>query len=614
VVEADEDQITGLTGEEEGSERDHQQSVISLISTFGVLTVTILATLSATFAAISSYREDVANRSRQLWDSYSLALTVQQDEAANDAQALKTSQSIAAWRVEFERSIVGQSTSPDLQDALQAAMANAKTVENAKVQQSPSTQDRPPNGDCSAFSATGPGAAKADCAAQVATAYGETAESFLRNERAYLALASALAIALFLFALCRTLLLVPMQLMFVGVATAIALGSVGIGVYEYHWRAASQPDGKAIVDYEKSDYSSAVKLAPDFMDAWSAKGDYEAGNCSAAISDFAHAEQIEPNSINENNLASEETRCRQFSSAAQLLESALNDPKDAWAAGSAAELLLMEGALNGPKDAWNAGSAAEILLMDGFQQEKADAFTFLETAISYMRSISVQNDAGRGSYYQDLWFSSMLDDRKWISKQLDPADALRWFQTVEADEAKLDAQTVVPKVPTRNPGSDAITHLTDEPSGASCTPKPPSPTPEPSTSEPSTPEPLPTAPAPLGAALHELQPVQRAPKEIHLDTPLQVTFDYTGLQTGDVVTLLWYNASRFTSQSTLPNSTDAVAPTFEVVGQTGAPTPGSGTYTTPGSIYAPSGKYLLTAVVNSTFETQSCVKVPASSG
>ncbi len=573
MVERDEGQITGLTGEEEDEapgEVDHERSRISLLATLGVLVVTILATLSATLAAVYGYDETIANRDRQLWDSYSLALAIQEDNTSSSTAQSDSTQSIAYWRAVFAETMAADASSPAARVELQQeASADAQAAAKSPSQQpAEPVQGGPPDSDdCQSFETTGPGVGEigtqSDCATQFGAAYGETAEGFLRNERTFLAIASALAISLFLFALSRTLLLVPMQVMFLCVAAAIAIGSAGIGLYELGWRTADQPDAAAIEAYENSDFARAVALAPGYAAAWEGQAAAASG-CTKSLQDASEAEQLSPSDINEDYLAGDEMSCGHFASASRQLESALQDPSVI-------------------TDPWPLGSAAEFVLVTGHPKE---ADRLLGEAIDYMRSIPASGDDNqRGWVYQDMWFSSILSDQSWISL-LDPSTGPRFIDQVEGDEASLDEREAT-KLPmsSRAMTGVAITDLTRQVGTFCCS------APRPSSS--STTSTVPAFAKPAG-----LEP----PKGVALDTPVEVSFHYSGLEQGDVVTLMWYDST---------NSASDVAETFAAVGTPGAPAPGTGTYTTPGWIFAPSGSYRLTVVVNSTFEAQHSVDVPA---
>jgi hypothetical protein len=571
-VEHDEEEITSLTGEREENESEQERSLISLLATFGVLAVTILATLSATVAAISAYQEDIANRYRQLWGSYSLALTIQEDNTSNSTKESNTAQTLDFWRAVFDQSLAAQSGSPQARAELQLeAMGDANAANTAPGQQPAESLDAGPSNRslCGSFadneSGIGQVGSQSDCAAEFAAAYGQTAESFLRNERTYLAIASALAIALFLFALSRTLFIVPMQVLFLVTAAVIALGGAGIGLYEYVWRSADQPNAAAITAYENGYFKQAVTMSPDFADAWVQRGlyDFDYGRCPQTVQDLRRGAQLDPNPINQNFLASGEMSCGQVTAASDVITKAFHDP-------------------NIVDIQWPLSSAAEFFTLLG---DTKDADQALSLGIDGMRNVTSSDAKGRGWLYQDLWFSNMLEDQGWITGMA-PRQGKAFIRQVEADEAELDASTSLGRgLPTRHLSGVKISHLSDQATQVCCF----------GTAKSSN-------KGPAGSVL--LRPSGLAlPKDVTLPTPVQVSFHYTGLKSGDVVTLIWYDNS--------DDSSGHVAQTYEVVGQPQAPPPGAGTYMTPGWIFAPNGSYQLTAVVNSTFESQTTVNVPS---
>jgi len=573
-VEADQEQITSLTGEpeDERAESDRELSRIPLLASLGVLTVTILATLSATLAAVSAYQENVANRSRQLWASYAVALTIQEDNAASGAQQTDDAGSVAYWRAVFAQTMAMAASSPAVRSELQQeAVADAQAAQSAPRSgaATPYLEGPPDRSMCSQFVTDFPATSdgfeqvgtQSDCAVQFATAYGETAEGFLRNERTYLAIASALAIALFLFALSRTLLLAPMQVMFLCVAAAVTVGCVVIGTYELAWRSATQPNGAAIESYENDEPARAVALDPGYAAAWEERGENDT-RCAPAVHDFAEAEQLDPSAPNENELAAAETACGDLGDAQSVLISALHSSDI-------------------PSNSWVFGTALEYLLVVG-QTKEADQN--LQAAIDYMRSVAAgDHTAERGWVYQDLWFSSLLRDRQWIEDDAPDGSGLPFIHEVEADEAALDhAEATGQRLPTRPMTGVTISDLTDQVGTVS-------------------PGPAAADPSPSFLSPSQLRP----PRGVTLDTPLRVGFRYAGLEAGDVVSLIWYDTADRASD---------VAETFEIVGTAGGPSPGTGTYTTPGWIFAPSGSYRLVVVVNSTFGAESQVSVPAEGG
>jgi hypothetical protein len=581
MVEYDEEQITSLTGELEEAEHralEPDRSRISLFATIGVLVVTILATLSATIAAVFAYDEAIANRNRQLWDSYSLARTVQEDSTSNNMLDAGNAQSAAYWRAVFTETLAaGASTSAE-RSALQ--LQATSYAHDANESQPPRPIEpvhavMPGGNECSRFKTPGSGVGQigtqSDCAAEFAAAYGETAAGFLRNERTFLAIASALAISLFLFALSRTLLIVPMQVMFLCVGALTALGSVGIGVYELAWRTASQPDAAAISAYENGRFAQAVQLDPGYVDAWVGRSQF-ANDCTHAVQAAVEAEQLSPTNINKSDLATTEMNCGHLKSARTQLLAALRDP----AAKS---------------DPWPFGSAVEWLLVNGDPKLADQA---LGQAIHYMRNISATNGTKqRGWVYEDLWFSSLLSNP--IDK-LQPKWGPPFIDRVEGAEAALAEQEAEPntKLSGRPLTGVAITDVTGQIGTFCCT------DPSPSSARSTTLSTVPAFVEPAGL---------RPPKGMALDTPVRVSFHFSGLEPGDVVTLMWYS-----NQNGDQNSTSDVAETFATVGTTGAPDAGTGSYTTPGWIFAPNGSYRLAIVVNSTLEAQATMNVPAFSG
>jgi hypothetical protein len=371
---------------------------------------------------------------------------------------------------------------------------------------------------------------------------------------------------LFLFALSRTLFIVPMQVLFLVVASLIAVGGASIGLYEFVWRSPDQPDAAAITAYENTYFKQAVTLSPGFADAWVQRGLANYGDCTQSVQDFKRAQQLDPNPINQNLLASNEMSCGKFEAASHVILKALDDPNIA-------------------NDPWPLGSAAEFLAADDDTKGADQALT---SGIEDMRNVTVNNDANqRGWLYQDQWFSNILQDQDWITA-LGGHQGSAFIRLVEADEAKLDAETSTGKgVPARDLKGVTITHLTTQVSQVCCY----------GSAKPSA--------NGLNGAVLLSPPGLTLPKGVTLPTPVRVSFDYTGLETGDVVTLIWYDNNSYSSAD--------VAQTYEVVGQTGAPSPGASTYTTPGWIFAPPtfGPYHLTVVVNSTFEDQASVNVPS---
>jgi hypothetical protein len=553
MVEHDGDQIEPL--------EDEETSVIALLGTLGVLAATILATVAATLAALAAYNENLANRERQLWGTYALALDVQVQTNAASKQQLTTTRSIARWRAIFAESLAQQApTLPGLQLAVLNDVLGANAAASSVLSSSPTPQGPPDRTRCHTFPqkqlVLGDVGSKSDCAAEYAAAYGRSAEDYLRNERAYLAIVSALAIALFLFALSRTLLLGSMQVMFLCVATAIVAITVGIGVFETFWVRSAQPDPRAITAYEHGHFARAVAFDPDSPDAWNqlAVDDSYNNHCAKSEADYSRAIELQPISINENDLASQEIECKHLRAAAHELQLALGDRTDDWAEGSKAELLLAE-------------------------DHPQKAFLRLYDAVVSMEGFARGSQGLRGAAYSDLWFRSLLDDQYWLVPEYAKYGARQFIDEVWGLQATLyEALSNLPR-PTPVSTTAVIDTVTSHQAPVATLASPTgngSPTPF-------------TAPSGL-----------RPARAGAFASPVTVTLRYTGLQAGNVVALMWYDEN---------NSVLTVPQTFEVVGKAGAPAPGSGTWTTPGWIFAPKGTYQLVAVLDSTYENSESVTV-----
>ena len=426
----------------------------------------------------------------------------------------------------------------------QEASADAQAAAKSPSQQpAEPVQGGPPDSDdCQSFETTGPGVGEigtqSDCATQFAAAYGETAEGFLRNERTFLAIASALAISLFLFALSRTLLLVPMQVMFLCVAAAIAIGSAGIGLYELGWRTADQPDAAAIEAYENSDFARAVALAPGYAAAWEGAG-------------------------------SRGLRLHQVASGRL--------------GGRAAEPLRHQRGLSRRRRdelrAFCVGKQAARVGVARPQRHHRPVATGVRRRVRPRDRPPERGRQAPGGSHRLHAVHSREWRRQPAGVGLPGHVVLEHPVRPELDQpARPQHRTAVHRpgrggrgLPRRARGDEAADveprhdrrgdHGPHPSGGDVLLLRPPS---------------VVVVDYQYGAAFAKpagLEP----PKGVALDTPVEVSFHYSGLEQGDVVTLMWYDST---------NSASDVAETFAAVGTPGAPAPGTGTYTTPGWIFA----------------------------
>jgi hypothetical protein len=316
---------------------------------------------------------------------------------------------------------------------------------------------------------------------------------------------------------------------------------------------------QAVQQYEEFHDRSATRLDPDLLAAWQALG---TGPCAAAVADDQRALQLQKSSVDYNNLGTEEMQCGDLRDANTNLRSAVQaDPRDDYALGSIAEYLLLTG--------------------------------HTKKALQKLSDVVCSNEIGycdeglrlapHGSAYMGQWFQSLLQDEGWMVMKKGNV-ARDFFNVAKSEQSLFAIYDATGQVPPTIKQSETISH-----------------------------------------ARYTIDPtISIASKTVgkgSAASPVDFTFSYAGLVKGDVVSIIWYDQQGysgtvpFTASQPDSNRVSGVPTTVEVVGSPGGPQAEpagvSGTFTTPGWIYADPSAYTVEIAVDAKPLKSLSVSVPA---
>jgi len=567
-MEAHEEEVVDLThpeGEEATGDPGGDATWL-VLATIGILVVTVLAIVAATMAAVASNRESVSNRSRQIWGAYSTKLNLVGDAQNAEQQEWTDTQIQDAWRSYFLGALAAGAQDPSVQ---------AQLSEEAKAASAQAAQPSADYGSSSiSVASPGPpswcsGPDQSDCASEFADSYGISAEGSLRNERAYLAIVSIFAVALFLFALTRSIARPEkpgMQKMFLIVGAVMTAAATGWLILEPFFKAPVQPSAAGIQAYERGS-DQVIASRQNFKESELVSGinllrrstvdnpklPDEWTALASALQTDARGQFVRANCAAIEFDDAQAVQLRQSSSDYNNLayDYALCGNKGAAKADIASALRLDKG------NDVALGTRAE---MDLTNRNENKALSDLQVAVDAM--ILGNGHEYRGSIYRDQWFDDIRADEHVLRQVGVPTTMVSdFFDEVRHDQALVDILDAVNlkngTVPTPK-ANEGVSNLTVS----------------------------------VGHVINVASLTSSAAR---------FSFSYSNLRAGELLSVSWYA----TDPATLNAPSEVL-----VVGQPGAPQPGSGTYTSPSWVYSDGGNYVVDLAVDSLPAAETRIFIP----